>query len=237
MEVPTRLVGRNAIVTGAAGGLGRAIAERLAAEGAAVALLDLHGEEEAAATIGGSARGWRCDVTEREEVGRVVDEVAATFGGVDILVNNVLACSRDAVPSSRVDKEEMLRYFTTNAVGYLHMAQACFPHLTGSEHRGRIVNVASRTFFTGSPGQIAYVASKGRFLASPAPSLRSWATRTSRSQRWMVPSQVGDSPVPGGALRAGDVRSPRCASRSSRSSFAPRTSRRSSPSSSLTTGG
>ncbi len=127
MEVPTRLMGRNAIVTGAAGGLGRAIAERLAAEGAAVALLDLHGEEEAAATIGGSARGWRCDVTEREEVGRVVDEVAATFGGVDILVNNAGLLSGRR-PFLEVDKEEMLRWlYDQRPVGYLRMAQACFP--------------------------------------------------------------------------------------------------------------
>ena len=55
----------------------------------------------------------------------------------------------------------MVRYFTTNVVGYLHMVQSTFPHLRDSSHNGRIINLASRTFFTGSPGQIAYVASKG----------------------------------------------------------------------------
>lgn len=51
-----------------------------------------------------------------------------------------------------------------NAVGPLLMVQACFPYLRDSAHRGRVVNVASRTFFTGAPGQIAYVASKGALI-------------------------------------------------------------------------
>lgn len=160
MEIPKRLVGRKAIVTGAGRGIGQAIAERLAAEGAAVALLDLTGQDEVAAAIGGEARGWKCDVTDRDAVGEVVDEIASTFGGVDVLVNNagILSGRR---PFLEVDKAEMLRYFETNAVGYLHLAQASFPYLKDSPSKGRIVNVASRTFFTGSPGQIAYVASKG----------------------------------------------------------------------------
>ena len=160
MEVPTRLVGRKAIVTGAAGGLGEAIAERLAAEGATVALLDVKDAAPAAEKIGGGARAWHCDVTDRAGVGSVVDEVASSFGGVDILVNNAGLLSGRR-PFLEVDKEEMLRYYETNVVGYLHLAQACFPYLKESEHRGRIANVASRTFFTGSPGQLAYVASKG----------------------------------------------------------------------------
>ena len=163
MEIPRRLVERKAIVTGAGGGLGRAIAERLAAEGAEVAILDLRGQDEVAAAInanGGAARGWKCDVTERDEVGRVVNEVAEAFGGVDVLVNNagLLSGRRTFL---EVDKEEMLRFYTTNVVGYLHMAQASYPFLAESSSKGRVINVASRTFFTGSAGQLAYVASKG----------------------------------------------------------------------------
>ena len=160
MDVPTRLLGRRAIVTGAAGGLGEGIAARLAAEGAAVALLDVKDASPVAAAIGDPARPFHCDVTDREGVGRVVDEVAVAFGGIDILVNNagILSGRR---PFLEVDKAEMLRYYETNVVGYLHLVQACFPYLKESAHGGRVVNVASRTFFTGSPGQIAYVASKG----------------------------------------------------------------------------
>lgn len=158
-----RLEGRSAVVTGGARGLGRAIAARLAAEGANVAVLDLSGEAEAAAEItasGGHAVGYVCDVTERATVDAVIAEVAAAQGGVDILVNNagLLSGRRSFL---EVDKEEMLRYYTTNVVGYLHLIQACVPFLKESPHKGRIINIASRTFFTGAAGQLAYVASKG----------------------------------------------------------------------------
>ena len=158
-----RLEGRSAVVTGAGRGIGLAIATRLASEGAAVAVLDVIGADEAASEIrasGAMARGWRCDVTDKVEVDQVVAEAAGMFGGIDVLVNNagLLSGRRSFL---EVDKEEMVRYFTVNTVGYLHLAQSCFPHLSVSPHAGRIVNVSSRTFFTGSPGQLAYVASKG----------------------------------------------------------------------------
>jgi NAD(P)-dependent dehydrogenase (short-subunit alcohol dehydrogenase family) len=163
MEIPRRLIGRTAVVTGGGRGIGRAIAERLALEGASIAILDLSGQDEIAeaiATGGARARGWRCDVSDRESVDRVIEEVAESFGGVDVLVNNagILSGRR---PFLEVDKEEMVRYFVTNTVGYVHMAQACFAYLVASAAGGRIVNVASRTFFAGSAGQLAYVASKG----------------------------------------------------------------------------
>jgi NAD(P)-dependent dehydrogenase (short-subunit alcohol dehydrogenase family) len=143
--------------------MGRGIADRLAGEGAHVAVLDLSEFDETAAAItanGGSAKGWHCDVTERAQVDAAVAAVVEAFGGIDILVNNagLLSGRRSFL---EVDKDEMVRYFTTNVVGYLQMVQSAFPHLRDSAHRGRIINVASRTFFTGSPGQIAYVASKG----------------------------------------------------------------------------
>ncbi|MDH6280773.1 SDR family NAD(P)-dependent oxidoreductase [Prescottella agglutinans] len=159
-----RLSGRVSVVTGAAGGLGAAIAERLAAEGSVVAALDLQVADEVAAGAGpGRIVPWECDVTDSDRVRQVVGEVVAAFGGVDVLVNNAgiltgRASLLEATP------EELHRIFAVNAVGALTMVQACHSSLKASAYRGRIVNVASRTFFTGAPGQIAYVASKGALV-------------------------------------------------------------------------
>ncbi|MFJ9582321.1 SDR family NAD(P)-dependent oxidoreductase [Streptomyces acidicola] len=160
-----RLAGVVAIVTGAAGGLGRAIARRLAAEGGTVAALDLVQDSECSYEDDGpgSIASWTCDVTDRGAVDRTVEDIVGRFGGVDVLVNNAgllsgRASLLDATP------EELHRYYDVNAVGPLLMIQACFPYLRDSEHRGRVVNVASRTFFTGAPGQIGYIASKGALL-------------------------------------------------------------------------
>jgi NAD(P)-dependent dehydrogenase (short-subunit alcohol dehydrogenase family) len=92
-----------------------------------------------------------------------LDEIVQAYGGVDVLVNNAGLLSGRA-SLLETTPEELHRFFDVNAVGPLLMVQACVPWLRGSPHRGRVVNVASRTFFTGSPGQIAYVASKGALI-------------------------------------------------------------------------
>jgi len=163
--VTARLAGVVAIVTGAAGGLGSAIARRLAADGATVAALDLATDpaELRRDDFPGSIVHRACDVTDRTAVSRTVGEVADRFGGVDVLVNNAGLLSGRA-SLLEATPEELHRFYDVNAVGPLLMVQACFPHLRDSAHRGRIVNVASRTFFTGAPGRIGYIASKGALL-------------------------------------------------------------------------
>ncbi len=80
-----------------------------------------------------------------------------------MLVNNAgLLSGRNSLLEAT--PEELHRFYDVNAVGPLLMVQACFPHLKASAHRGRVINVASRTFFTGAPGQIGYVASKGALI-------------------------------------------------------------------------
>jgi len=149
---------RVAVVTGAAGGIGAAIAARLAADGFAVAGLDV----AAPADLDGVA-WWTCDVSDPDAVTRTVAEVVQRFGRVDVLVNDAgllsgRASFLEATPA------DMHRFFGVNAVGVLLMTQACFPHLRAAPDRGRVVNLGSRTFFTGAPGQLAYVASKGAVL-------------------------------------------------------------------------
>jgi NAD(P)-dependent dehydrogenase (short-subunit alcohol dehydrogenase family) len=148
-----------AVVTGGARGLGAAIAARLHADGHHVTVLDvLAPAADAPARVGWSS----CDVTEPDQLEAAMTAVAERGGGIDVLVNNagLISPRRPYLESS---KDELVRYLTVNAVGYALATQSAHPWLVASG-RGCVVNVASRTFFTGSPGQLAYVASKGAVL-------------------------------------------------------------------------
>ena len=153
------LNGRIAVVTGGARGLGRAAAERLAEEGVKVAILDIQGEEANAFAkeIGGGA--FTCDTTDEAQLTAAFKGVEAQFGGLDILVNNagLIAPRKEWTTWT---KEEFLRFAEVNYIGYFLTIKAAYPLLKKSEH-GRVINVASRTFFMGNPGQTPYVAAKG----------------------------------------------------------------------------
>jgi NAD(P)-dependent dehydrogenase (short-subunit alcohol dehydrogenase family) len=155
---PRSSTARAAVVTGGARGLGRAIADRLLADGQRVTVFDVSPPNE-------PEPRWQwleCDVTDADEVQRSLDTVVQRHGGLDVLVNNAgLISPRKSYRDS--DKNELLRYLTVNAVGYVLTIQAAHEALVAST-RGCVVNVASRTFFTGSPGQLGYVASKGAVL-------------------------------------------------------------------------
>ncbi len=79
---------KTVVITGAAGGLGRAMAQRFATDGARVALCDLRGAADAAAELGGDARGYEFDITDRESVKLFMGRIAEDMGGIDVLVNN-----------------------------------------------------------------------------------------------------------------------------------------------------
>jgi NAD(P)-dependent dehydrogenase (short-subunit alcohol dehydrogenase family) len=156
------------VVTGGSRGLGRAIVERLRTDGHRVTVLDVLEPAPAPLTDADPATGlptpeWLpCDVTEPDQLQAAMTTIAERSGGIDVLVNNAgLISPRRSYLDS--DKEELVRYLTVNAVGYALATQAAHPWLVASG-RGCVVNVASRTFFTGSPGQLAYVASKGAVL-------------------------------------------------------------------------
>ena len=149
-----------AVVTGGSRGIGRALAARLRADGHRVTVLDVVEPETAA---GDPDLDWLpCDVTEPDQLQAAMQTVAARTGGIDVLVNNAGLISPRR-PYTDSGKDELLRYLTVNAVGYALATQAAHPWLIESE-RGCVVNVASRTFFTGSPGQLAYVSSKGAVI-------------------------------------------------------------------------
>ena len=160
------LSGQVAIVTGASQGIGRAIAETLAANGATVALVARNASKIAtvAAAIraaGGAAEEFSCDVSQAESVAAVVDGVVAKFGRVDILVNNAGVTRDTLLP--RMSDEEWDEVIATNLRGpFLFMRAVSRPMM--QQRYGRIINVASVVGQIGNPGQANYSASKAGLI-------------------------------------------------------------------------
>ena len=157
------LQGRRALITGAAGGMGQATARVLAAIGAQVAAIDIDGARaEATAqqirTEGGQAQAWALDVADAAAVARVVDEVAATLGGLDILVNN--AGISTYKPIAEADyPQAWQRALAVMLTGPQQMVRAALPHLRKSD-AARIVNIASTEALGATAGHSAYSAAK-----------------------------------------------------------------------------
>lgn len=157
------LEGRVAIVTGGGGGLGEGICSTLAVAGASVAVADVSREKAERVADLASSGGARCiavetDVSDRRSVGAMVDEVVGELGGVDIVVNN--AAIYPLRPWTEIEEEEWDRVLAVNLKGYFLCARAAYPHIR-ERGRGRIINVASITFFIGWSGFLDYVSSKG----------------------------------------------------------------------------
>ena len=156
------LTGQVAIVTGASQGLGRAIAECLAANGASVAIVARNAAKlaEVAAGIraaGGQAEEFPCDVSQAEAVNAVVEAIHAKLGRIDILVNNAGVTRDTLLP--RMSDEEWDEVIATNLRGpFLFMRAASRPMM--QQRYGRIINVASVSGLIGNPGQANYSASK-----------------------------------------------------------------------------
>ncbi|MGD8794636.1 MAG: SDR family oxidoreductase, partial [Anaerolineae bacterium] len=140
-----RLADRVAIVTGAGRGIGRGIARAFAREGARVAVCDIRADsaEQAVAEItaaGGEALAFQMDVTRREQIRQVVDEVLRRWGGIDILVNN--AGIYEVLPFEEISEGQWDRLLAVNLKGAFLCCQAVVPAMKG-QGSGRIVNIAS----------------------------------------------------------------------------------------------
>lgn len=153
--------GRVATVTGGAKGIGRAFAERLAAEGAAVAVIDLEAATDTMATLSGAgaeAASFEGDVTSEDDVARLSAEIAERFGRCDILVNNVGIYPNE--PFEEVTFAKWRRVMSINLDSMFLTAKAFAPGMV-ERGWGRIVNMASNTFATSVTGYSHYIASKG----------------------------------------------------------------------------
>jgi 2-hydroxycyclohexanecarboxyl-CoA dehydrogenase len=162
-----KLRDRVAIVTGAASGIGRAIARALAREGARVAIADLNeaGGAEVARGIekeGGAAAAWRVDITDAAAVAGMVANVVAQWGTVHVLVNN--AGWDRPMPFVETTPEFWDRILALNLRGPIACTHAVLPHMIRQEY-GKIVSIASDAGRVGSTGEAVYSAAKGGIIA------------------------------------------------------------------------
>ncbi len=158
------LDGKVAIVTGAAQGIGRALAGGLAAEGARIVVADLRGAEEAARGFPHGV-GLTVDVSNEDDVQRMVDETLAQCGSLDILVNNAgLYASLEMRPFEQIPLEEWRQVMDVNVASMFLTCRAVVPAMR-ERGGGKIVNISSGTPFRGVPFLLHYVTSKGAIVA------------------------------------------------------------------------
>jgi NAD(P)-dependent dehydrogenase (short-subunit alcohol dehydrogenase family) len=163
-----RLKDKIAIVTGAATGLGLAIARKLAREGARVVVADIREPQrgvDALAADGLSALAVEVDIASERSVEAMVQSTVSAFGTVDILVNNA-AISQEIklTPFEQISKAEFDRMLSVNTVGVFLCCKAVSPILRAKQS-GRIINLTSGTAFKGSPFLLHYIASKGAVMS------------------------------------------------------------------------
>jgi NAD(P)-dependent dehydrogenase (short-subunit alcohol dehydrogenase family) len=159
---------RVALITGGATGLGRAMAERLAADGLHIVIGDLRGAQEAAKALqsqyGTDCLGLRMDVADSASVQETVDATAACFGGVDVLVNNAALFSTLVNrPFEQYEADEWMQVMRVNTLGPFLCAKAVAPHMK-LQRWGRIINVASTSAIKGLANMAHYVTSKGAVI-------------------------------------------------------------------------
>lgn len=156
-----KLTGKVAIVTGASKGIGRAIAERLARDGAAVVVNYAHSEEEARVVVnaiesnGGKAMAIKADISQPDEVKRLFDNAEKYLGGLNILVNNAGAIV--SKPIAEITLEDFDKVISTNVRGTFLALQEGVRRI---QNEGRIINIASISTLLSSPGNSIYAASK-----------------------------------------------------------------------------
>lgn len=160
------LEGKNAVVTGGAAGIGKAIVQTFSAEGAGVAICDLDAEaaEKTAAELrstGSTAQAYKTDVSVWANVKEVAAEILEAFGGIDILVNNA-GITRDNL-LIRMSDEEWNKVLDVNLKGVFNFTKALVPGML-RRRSGKVISIASVVGIMGNAGQANYAASKAGII-------------------------------------------------------------------------
>lgn len=162
------LEGKVAVVTGAARGIGKAIALEFAKQGADVAFTDLTIDENGKATeaeiaaLGVKAKGYASNAANFEETHKVIEQIVADFGRIDVLVNNAGVVFNKKI--GMIVREETELMFRINVIAVIELTQLV-SRIMARTGGGSIVNIASVTAVLGSAGQSAYSATKGAIIS------------------------------------------------------------------------
>jgi NAD(P)-dependent dehydrogenase (short-subunit alcohol dehydrogenase family) len=158
-----------AVVTGSGSGIGKALARRLASDGASVVIADIARFSESAAEIakatGSRSLGLQVDVSSENDVARMAAEAVRAFGRIDILVNNAAVFSSlKLMPFEEIGVDEWRKVMDVNIMGVALCCRACVPHMRKAGG-GRIINLASGAPIKGVPLFLHYISSKGAVIA------------------------------------------------------------------------
>lgn len=163
-----RLEGKAAIVTGAAQGIGAAMAKAMADEGAKVLVTDVQDTADtmkAIADAGGTVQGMKVDVTSNDDLAAMVESAKTGLGGLDIMVNNAaIFAAIKPKPFFKIDDDEFDTIMRVNVRSVHQVMRAIVPTMIQAGG-GKVINIASGTFYYGPPGLSHYTASKGAVIA------------------------------------------------------------------------
>ena len=155
-----RLSGQIALVTGAGQGIGRAIAARLAADGATVIVSDINADNgsKTAAAIGGKTLAIPADISDAASVKELFEQINSKTGCIDILVNN--ASIVPFIAWDDIDLVHWQKIIGVNLTGTFIVTRAATDLMRENFKRGRVISISSNTVFAGTPNMAAYVAAK-----------------------------------------------------------------------------
>jgi 3-oxoacyl-[acyl-carrier protein] reductase len=208
-----RLKDKVVIVTGGAYGIGKTFARRMAAEGAAVVIADIDAEN-AEKTVGElkgeglKAVAVTTDVSDEKSTLDMAKKTAEIFGGIDILINNAAIFSKikvSTVPFNELDMADWDKMMAVNLKGTFLCSRAVYPYMK-KQNRGKIINMASATFFEGTPVMPHYVASKAGIIGLTR-SLASAMAEYNINVNCIAPGRtLSEEPSDESALKSNEIR-------------------------------